>query len=102
MFRLALVLAAAAALLAGCGGDDQTEQSDAPQAELFADNCGSCHTFGPAGATGKVGPPLDNTPLDAAAISSQIENGGGGMPPAILEGDEREDVARWIAANAGS
>jgi mono/diheme cytochrome c family protein len=33
---------------------------------LFAANgCSSCHTFKPAGATGKVGPDLDNLAADA-------------------------------------
>ena len=33
---------------------------------LFAANgCGSCHTFTPAGATGKVGPDLDHLATDA-------------------------------------
>ena len=89
--------------IAGCGGDDGGGGTPAaPEAEIFADTCGSCHTFEPAGTTGKVGPSLDNTSLDAAAISQQIEEGGGGMPPGLLEGEEREQVARWIAANAGS
>lgn len=31
--------------------------------ELFADNgCGSCHTFSAAGATGTIGPNLDESP----------------------------------------
>ena len=34
---------------------------------LFAANgCASCHTFKPAGATGTVGPDLDNLAADAA------------------------------------
>jgi len=34
--------------------------------QLFAANgCASCHTFKPAGATGKVGPDLDNLAADA-------------------------------------
>jgi mono/diheme cytochrome c family protein len=87
--------------VAGCGGSDQTEDTDAPEAEIFADTCGSCHTFEPAGTNGNVGPPLTNTPLSAQEISTQIENGGGGMPPGLLEGDQRESVAQWVADNAG-
>jgi len=35
-------------------------------AALFSSNCGSCHTFQPANATGTVGPDLDNLAADAA------------------------------------
>jgi cytochrome c oxidase subunit 2 len=39
----------------------------APGLAVFQQNgCGSCHTFKPASATGKVGPDLDNLKADAA------------------------------------
>ena len=42
--------------------------------------CAACHTFEPAGATGMVGPNLDNVNLTAEQVQRQVENGGGGMP----------------------
>jgi cytochrome c oxidase subunit 2 len=43
-----------------------TTAAAAPAADgkaVFAANgCGSCHTFGPAGSTGKIGPDLDTRP----------------------------------------
>jgi cytochrome c2 len=38
----------------------------AGKALFSAQGCNSCHTFKPAGATGKVGPDLDNLAADAA------------------------------------
>jgi mono/diheme cytochrome c family protein len=73
--RRALVLLVGCAVLAGCGAGKTVEPvpetviGTAPKAAvgnaaagkaLFASNgCASCHTYGPAGATGKVGPDLD-------------------------------------------
>jgi mono/diheme cytochrome c family protein len=41
---------------------------------LFASNgCASCHTFRPAGATGKVGPDLDNVAADAKKAGQPLD-----------------------------
>jgi mono/diheme cytochrome c family protein len=37
----------------------------AGKAVFAATGCGSCHTYGPAGSTGKVGPDLDHLAADA-------------------------------------
>ncbi len=39
---------------------------------LFASTCGACHTFTPAGTTGKVGPDLDHL----AAYAKAANQGG--------------------------
>ena len=39
--------------------------SAAGKALFEANGCGGCHTFAPAGSTGKVGPNLDNLAADA-------------------------------------
>ena len=66
--------------LAGCGKAEvvqptpdtvigtvaQAPTGSAAGKALFVSNgCGSCHTYKPAGSTGKVGPDLDNLPADA-------------------------------------
>jgi cbb3-type cytochrome c oxidase subunit III len=61
------------ALPAGAGGND-------PKL-LFESNCGSCHTLADAGTTGTIGPNLDQAKPSVAKATTQIENGGGGMPP---------------------
>lgn len=59
--------------------DTSTEASPEPAADLFAQNCSSCH-----GQTGEggVGPTLaGNDDLeDTAAVLKQVLGGGGGMP----------------------
>jgi mono/diheme cytochrome c family protein len=42
-----------------------TPGGGSPALATFQTNCGGCHTFKPAGTTGKVGPDLDNLAADA-------------------------------------
>ena len=81
------------------GGDaGATTEVDLEQGrELFGGACAGCHTLSDAEATGAVGPNLDQTDMDAAAINTQILEGGGGMPPALLTGDDAELVAAYVA-----
>src|SRR5258708_2742817 len=85
MRRVALTGAAFVALVAaGCGSQGvvaptaQTVVGSLPTAALVgkgdaaagnkvyaANGCAGCHTFTPAGSTGKVGPNLDNLAADA-------------------------------------
>jgi cbb3-type cytochrome c oxidase subunit III len=48
--------------------------------QVFADNCSSCHTLKDAGATGTVGPNLDQLKPSDPTVKRQVENGGGAMP----------------------
>ena len=68
---------------------------------LLATNCGSCHTFAAAGINGQVGPNLDQTQKDRAAIIQQISNGGGGMPPfkGVLSEQQIQAIADFILKN---
>lgn len=65
--------------------------------------CGACHTLKDAGATGNVGPNLDERKPDAALVARQVENGGGAMPPFKGQLGEAEiaAVAAYVAAVAG-
>ena len=69
---------------------------------LFAESCGSCHALADAETTGAVGPGLDDTAMDAAAIEQQIINGGGAMPAGLLEGEEATAVAEYVAGAAAA
>ena len=82
-------LALTAALAAGVGGltsgahaaDAKPADPTAAGRDLFnANSCGACHTLSDAGASGSVGPDLDNPNLTRAAIVTRIEMGGGPMP----------------------
>ncbi|HEX7289544.1 MAG TPA: cytochrome c, partial [Conexibacter sp.] len=85
---------------AGGGGEGDA----AAGKEVFASSgCGSCHTLADAGASGQVGPNLDDLRPDFATVRSQVENGGGGMPAfgGDLSSDEIDAVARFVSENAG-
>jgi len=89
--RLAL-LVVLGALAAGCGGEktvtptaetvEGRPPAPQPQAKgdpaagkmVFAESgCGGCHTFKPAGSTGKTGPDLDKLPQYAQAAGKPLD-----------------------------
>jgi mono/diheme cytochrome c family protein len=88
---------ASAAARAQGGGKDSNDP-----ATLFASSCAGCHTFAPANAKGTVGPSLDGTSLDLAAIEEQIRKGGKGMPPfeGQLSDEQIKALAEYIAKGA--
>jgi cytochrome c551/c552 len=80
----ALPLVALALVLAGCGSRGTTRplpetvvgtvQAEAPGKAVFAaQGCGGCHTFTPAGATGKIGPDLDKLPQYAKEAGKPLD-----------------------------
>ena len=82
----------------GGGGD----AADGEQ--VFAEaGCGSCHTLQAAGASGTVGPSLDETGLNQDEIAQVVTNGRGGMPAFgdRLSEDQINAVAAYVAENAG-
>ena len=82
------------------GGETEGEGGeDADGEAVFASaGCGSCHTFEPAGASGNVGPSLDETDLSKDEIEEKVRQGGGGMPPfeGQLSDAEIEAVADFV------
>ena len=119
---LPLALAGAALLAAGCAGR-AVEAGSADTAngkQLFAKNCGGCHTLADAATAGTVGPNLDD-----AFRAARSEEGGGfddstvfdvtldqmrlaapPMPrfdsgPQKLSEEELRDVAAYVASVAG-
>ena len=60
--------------------------------------CASCHTLKDAGATGNVGPNLDQLKPSEAAVHHQVENGGGAMPAFkdTLSAKQIDDVAAYV------
>jgi mono/diheme cytochrome c family protein len=94
--RRAALIVFAGALLAGCGGSEetaptaetveggqtQTQTQTEPAAEgdpaggeqvYAANGCGSCHTFGPAGSSGTTGPNLDELPMLAENAGEDLQ-----------------------------
>jgi cytochrome c551/c552 len=79
-----LPLVALALVPAGCGSEGTTRplpetvvgtvQAEAPGKAVFnAQGCNSCHTFTPAGATGKIGPDLDKLPQYAKEAGKPLD-----------------------------
>lgn len=72
---------------------------------IFSANCASCHTLKAAGATGTVGPNLDELAPEEATVENQVINGGGPMPAFGKEGtlspEEVKAVSAYVATEAG-
>ena len=65
--------------------------------EVFAANgCGSCHTLEAAGASGAVGPNLDEAQPSFDVAVDTITHGSGAMPP--FEGQLSEEQIQDVAA----
>ncbi len=63
-----------------------------------AGGCTACHTLAAAGATGTVGPNLDEAKPDLALITDRVENGKGAMPAfkGQLSDEQIADVAAFV------
>jgi plastocyanin len=112
----AAVAVAFAAAVAGCGGGG-TEHADLINGKkLFVGKatCGSCHTLAHAGTKGTQGPNLDDAFVNsrqhgfgdsviAGVVRDQIAHPRRGsiMPANLVSGDDRRDVAAYVAAVAG-
>ena len=77
--------------------------------QLFATNCGSCHTLSHANTTGTVGPNLDDAfrqdRIDGVKSTSieglvdywiQYPNTQGKMPAMLVKGQDAQDVASYV------
>ena len=61
--------------------------------------CALCHTLKAAGATGEIGPNLDDLKPDEEKVSNAVKNGVGTMPPydETLSEAEIAAVAHYVA-----
>ncbi|MDO8188191.1 cytochrome c [Conexibacter sp. JD483] len=90
------------------GGDDAASGggsgADAEGKAIFTQSCAGCHTLADAGATGSVGPNLDDARPSAEVVAAKVRGGGGGMPSfdGTLAPEQIEAVASYVAAAAGS
>ena len=73
--------------------------------EIFGSRCASCHTLAAANADGKVGPNLDQLrPPEALvldAVDKGRQRGSGTMPAGIVQGQDAQAVAAFVAQVAG-
>ena len=119
---IALVASVGLLALAGCGSEGRVEEPGNATAgkQMFIENCGSCHTLADAGTKGVIGPNLDDAfhsvrvdqHFDETTIRDVVRgqiayptvdppSGEPGMPANIVEGDDADAVATYVAAVAG-
>ncbi len=109
------------ASLGAVTGCDLQETADTDRGEqLFTQKCGSCHALTGAGTNADVGPDLDQAFAASRAsgmdqdtiegvVQSQIENPRPAspentavyMPANLVEGEDAQDVAAYVASVAG-
>jgi cytochrome c553 len=89
-------------------GPLRTEEASKAQEDgkvLFLQTCASCHTLAAVQAHGVTGPDLDTLGgLDRQRVLNAIKNGGTGqgrMPSGLLEGEDAQQVAAYVASVAG-
>jgi len=118
--RRALILVVFGLLLAGCGGKTvapapetvvgtvptTAEVKGDPTAgkQVFATAGGkSCHTLKDAGATGTVGPNLDQAKPDYRRVTARVTLGKGAMPSfkGQLTDQQIADVAAYVVKSTG-
>jgi mono/diheme cytochrome c family protein len=100
----------ATAFVAGCGGSSSSDEPTPAAgggghgAKLFSDNSASCHTLKAPGASGKVGPDLDQLRPGPQLVTSQVNTGGGAMPSfkGKLTDEQIKAIADYVSANAGT
>ena len=72
---------------------------------MFASaGCATCHTLSDAGATGTVGPNLDEAKPSEALVVERVTNGMGAMPSFTdqLSEEQITEVAAYVSAAAGA
>jgi mono/diheme cytochrome c family protein len=115
-----LFIAAAAAMIALSGCDLQENANKDKGMQLFVQRCGTCHVLKAAGTAATVGPNLDDAFAQARAqgmdqdtfegvIKAQVEDPrpsvkgdpSVSMPRHLVEGQDLNDVATYVASVAG-
>jgi plastocyanin len=98
-----------ALVLGGCGVKHPTAD-EVNGKQLFVSKCGSCHTLSHAATQGQVGPNLDDAfrqdradGVKSTSIQGLVDywirypNSQGAMPAKIVEGQDAQDVAAYVA-----
>jgi mono/diheme cytochrome c family protein len=109
-----LIGVAVPALVLASNSDNKAEQapggvtltaSEERGRSIFARECATCHTLRAANAVGRVGPNLDQLHPPKALILDAIAKGRaqgrGQMPADLVDGQDAQDVASFVATVAG-
>ena len=74
--------------------------------ELFSQRCKNCHTLAAAKATARVGPKLDDLRPPKALVLDAIKKGrargNGNMAADLVQGQDAEAVAQFVAVAVGN
>jgi mono/diheme cytochrome c family protein len=83
--------------------EETTQEASADGKAIFTENCAGCHTLADAGASGEVGPNLDDAKPEKDAVVTMVSSGKGAMPSfeGQLSEDEIEAVAEYVSSSAG-
>lgn len=86
------------------GGEAAAGDAAAGMEVFETAGCASCHTLADAGATGTVGPDLDQAQPPAALVVDRVTNGKGAMPSFADSLDEQQiaNVAAYVTSVAGA
>jgi mono/diheme cytochrome c family protein len=119
LIRPLLALAALAGVVVAASGCGTTSADQTRGRVLFVQKCGTCHALAQAGTTAQVGPSLDdafaaarevgqNSDTVEGIVKAQVENPRPvndnpaiSMPAGIVEGQDLDDVAAYVAMYAG-
>jgi sulfite dehydrogenase len=86
-------------------GGGAVEGDPAAGKQVFASaGCASCHTLADAGATGQVGPNLDDAKPAYDLVIDRVTNGAGAMPSfkdSLSEDDIKNVAAYVVQATSG-
>ncbi|MBO9129943.1 cytochrome c551 [Bacillus sp. 165] len=99
---VSLMGAALALTMAACGKSEETPSETNQTAnggtaeKIFQQSCSSCHG---SDLAGRVGPSLQHVgqKYSQDEISGIISKGRGSMPGGLLQGEDAEKVASWLA-----
>ena len=96
-------VAAFVAANAGLNGFAAQSVSGTNGLAIFKAKCAGCHTLAAAGATGTVGPNLDQLKPPLARVQRQVIHGGVVMPAFqnVLTSAQIKAVAKFVASHAG-
>jgi cbb3-type cytochrome c oxidase subunit III len=96
-------VAAYVAAVAGVPGAAAKPPTGNDGKSIFSANCASCHTLKAAGASGTIGPNLDDLKPSEPIVKHQVEVGGGVMPAfkGTLTAEQIDAVAKFVASSAG-
>jgi len=99
----AIDVAAYVASVVGSGGSAASGNVGTSGAAIFKSQCAGCHTLAAAGASGTVGPDLDQLKPALALVVHQVTNGGAIMPAfkGKLTPAQIQAVAKYVSSVAG-